>query len=370
MGLTRFKPAKDDLEVLFFGGSNGYGECILIHLGNDNWVCIDSILNPHTKVPVALEYLNSIGVNPAENLVLVIATHWHDDHIKGLGDIVEIAVNARFACSGALAKDEFFVLLGLGEQIDSPNSGINEMERIHKLLFNRDATITRSVVDKVLYRLVYGNLEVRLTALSPSDRAMNVFNEELQELLKDIDSPNTAIRKINPNYSSVVLSIEAGINKIVLGADLEINNDIQMGWAAVLNSQMCPDTILIIKCAHHGSENGHDESFWTQKLLHPPIVTLTPYARGRTKIPKIDDIKRILSFTSEAYITSDIAALRSKKSNRAAKVTKVIEELGYSVKERVYKPGIVAMRKNVFDQEVRNWKITLEGSARVLVPEP
>jgi len=36
------KPEKDEIEVSIFGP--GYGECIVIHIGNNEWVVIDCIL--------------------------------------------------------------------------------------------------------------------------------------------------------------------------------------------------------------------------------------------------------------------------------------------------------------------------------------
>jgi glyoxylase-like metal-dependent hydrolase (beta-lactamase superfamily II) len=47
-----------------------------------------------------------LGLSPADVVRLVIATHWDDDHIGGMGDIVEACSTARVVCSAALGMPE------------------------------------------------------------------------------------------------------------------------------------------------------------------------------------------------------------------------------------------------------------------------
>jgi len=68
-------PAPDEPEVVVFGP--GYGEAIAVHLGDNQWLLVDSCRNPKTKVPASLEYLQEIGVDPTQVLA-VVASHWHD----------------------------------------------------------------------------------------------------------------------------------------------------------------------------------------------------------------------------------------------------------------------------------------------------
>ena len=65
-------PKPDQIELTLTGP--GYGECIVFHIGNCNWVIIDSCLDKK-KIPVALSYLRSLGVDPAKNVRLIVATH-------------------------------------------------------------------------------------------------------------------------------------------------------------------------------------------------------------------------------------------------------------------------------------------------------
>jgi glyoxylase-like metal-dependent hydrolase (beta-lactamase superfamily II) len=90
--------------VLLFGP--GYGECILVHLGGGNWLLVDSCIDQRSGEQPALEYLGRIGMDPAACVRLIVATHWHDDHVRGLARVVARCREARFACSAALRARE------------------------------------------------------------------------------------------------------------------------------------------------------------------------------------------------------------------------------------------------------------------------
>jgi glyoxylase-like metal-dependent hydrolase (beta-lactamase superfamily II) len=68
---------------------------------------VDSCLTPEGE-PAALQYLESIGVEPSESVCLVLVTHWDDDHIAGVARIVEDCEGATVACSLALRREEIF----------------------------------------------------------------------------------------------------------------------------------------------------------------------------------------------------------------------------------------------------------------------
>ena len=88
MEITNKAPEFGELEVSLFGP--GVGEAACVHLGQGKWLLIDSCLNPNSGEPASLEYLKSLGVNPASDVVLIVVSHWHDDHVRG---ITKIAVS-------------------------------------------------------------------------------------------------------------------------------------------------------------------------------------------------------------------------------------------------------------------------------------
>ena len=76
-------PRNDEFELTLFGP--GYGESLVLHVGDGVWVLIDSC--GRADAPVALDYLRRIDVDPSEAVRMIVATHWHDDHIRGLAEI-------------------------------------------------------------------------------------------------------------------------------------------------------------------------------------------------------------------------------------------------------------------------------------------
>src|SRR5437870_3908933 len=98
------KPNPDQLELSLFGP--GYGECVVVHLGARKWMVVDSCWDAAADRAVALRYLEGIGVDIATDIVLVVITHWHDDHIQGAASIVRAAGSAEVVCSMALRNEE------------------------------------------------------------------------------------------------------------------------------------------------------------------------------------------------------------------------------------------------------------------------
>jgi len=92
-------PEPHELEISVFGP--GIGECTVAHLGDGAWIVVDSCIDRTSGHPAALDYLRTLRVDVASQVKLVVATHWHDDHIRGLGKILEAAESARFVNSAA-----------------------------------------------------------------------------------------------------------------------------------------------------------------------------------------------------------------------------------------------------------------------------
>ncbi len=110
--VTEAPPRPHELEISVFGP--GIGECIVVHIGDGDWIIVDSCINKQNGEPVALDYLRSLEVDVASKVKLVIATHWHDDHIRGLAKIVGAAETARFVNSAAYSFKELLRVVELG----------------------------------------------------------------------------------------------------------------------------------------------------------------------------------------------------------------------------------------------------------------
>src|SRR5687767_11465220 len=125
-------PSHDEIELSVFGRE--FGEALCIHLGNAEWMLVDSCIDPRTGAPAALSYLESLGINAADDVRLVIATHWHDDHVRGLGFIVQFCARATVVCSAALArKDIFAFVIEQEEARGAIGSGLDEFRTLLRI---------------------------------------------------------------------------------------------------------------------------------------------------------------------------------------------------------------------------------------------
>lgn len=101
-------PGLNEAEVTLIGGTAGFGETIIIHIGNGIWTVVDSCTNPMTGECVALEYLRELKVTVEDQLRYVVCTHWHEDHIMGLSKLIDACSNKTvFAISCADDREKF-----------------------------------------------------------------------------------------------------------------------------------------------------------------------------------------------------------------------------------------------------------------------
>lgn len=104
-------PDAQELEVSIFGP--GFGECVVLHLGHGHWGVVDSCLDPSSKHPAALKYLESLSVDVGSSIRLIVATHWHDDHMQGISEIFQQAKGAVFACTEAVRQPDLILTRSL-----------------------------------------------------------------------------------------------------------------------------------------------------------------------------------------------------------------------------------------------------------------
>lgn len=313
LGTNEWKraPHRDEIEVALFGP--GFGECSLVHVGGGRWIIIDSCLDAATRAPAAISYLSSMGYHLADCVELIIATHWHDDHVRGMGEVVRLCPNAKFCCSSAFRRDEFHSMLEAMNEGPSTlrGAGLREIYSVCRILETRGQAISLAAPNKTILRLdgskTAHGLPAIVTTLSPSDRRVSDFFREIGTLI-------VGHQRIEPpghNHLTVVTLIEIGAFAVLLGGDLEETANPQTGWVAIVSSEERPQTkASVFKIPHHGSANGHNDSVWSELLLPKPFAAITPFNRG-TKLPTLGDVARIVSKTDTAYLT---ARLENPKS--------------------------------------------------------
>ncbi len=360
-------PCQDTLELILFGP--GYGESVLAHLGSGHWILVDSCIDSNSRQPAALAYLSLIGLKPADVVDIILASHWHDDHVRGLSTVLEACPQASFCLSSALTKKEFAAMVSrydCGNRI-AGGSGVSELHKIYSLLQGRTAKL--AIADRRLYAVSGGELshgcDVELWSLSPSDAQVEKFLFELASLMPNVGETKYRASVHNRNDLCVAFWLSVGENHILLGSDLEHATDSGMGWKAVVSSTARPQHRAdVFKVPHHGSVTGHCRDVWDVMVAGDSVALVTPFTSGRTYLPARDDAVRILSHTDNAYITT--SAVQSKTSRqRPAAVQRTIREMGKQLRPALPHTGAVRVRKNLSDINSK-WEIETFLGARHL----
>lgn len=362
-------PSPLELEVSLFGP--GYGEALAIHVCDGRWILVDSCIDEATGRPAHLAYLQNIGVNVARSVELVVSTHWHDDHVRGLSEVVRECANAGFACSIAMNNEEFLTMVRLSEipRMMLSASGADEIRQVFEILNARRVAgadpIRFALANVPLWRgtSVAAGSACTVTALSPSNSSVWIAISEWAALIP-IPGPTAGKGRImprKPNHNAVVLSISVGSDGILLGSDLEETANPHTGWSAILNSPIhVPSQAAVFKIAHHGSVTGHHPSVWDSMLMRSPCAVLTPYVNGRTRLPNSSDIERILGYTARAFSTAKLTKPKSKGRSRA--VEKTIRDTVGEIRSVPLSTGHIRIRKDTAQSE-DGWRVDLFGDA-------
>lgn len=355
-------PKPDELEVTVFGP--GFGECILIHYGRNEWINVDSCVDPQIGRPAALDYLERLGIDPADCVRAILVTHWHDDHTKGIAEVVKACPNAIVACSGGLSKKEFLEIMQIFNRTSSEvGSGLSE---IQDLIFTLKANSRRPkfvFADMPIY--VSKNPDCKLTALSPVNDEYIRFLRKMSSFMPGPGQRETKYRFPNPspNDLSVATLLEVGDIQVLLGADLEEHGGVDRGWSAVIASKTRPDAkASLVKVPHHGAASAHNPDMWTKMVGKDPCAVLSPWAWGGQLLPTIDDCNRILGFSREAYSTS--RAARARRKNYPAAVAKTLREARMQVRPAEPPTGRVTFRCAL--EAEAPWTVDASDDARKL----
>ncbi len=327
-----------------------------MHIGNGAWVVVDSSADHKRDVVIPLKYLESIGLNPASAVVLVVATHWHEDHVRGMTQVLEACPKATFCCAGAFTKKEFLATTETfeGGIYPSKRSGLRELHNI--FLSIRDHS-GRKLKYAVPNRVVYERHNCKVWTLSPSDNVIDKFIKSMGDMVygrgrTKRSSPN------DPNDIAVVLLVETEKFSLLLGADLE-----RRGWATILEDISDRTAkASVFKVPHHGSEGADHPGVWAQLLESNPVAVLAPWRNGGRTLPSNQDIERISSYTKKAYITSASKPPSAKVSNRYGKVVeRMFRRSEIRIRTVAPNESSVRLRRRLGSQS--SWKVETFGNA-------
>ncbi len=351
------------IEVSLIGTGGGYGECIVINLGNHNWVVVDSCRDPFSKKSLPLEYLQSIGVDVSNDVKLVLCTHWHDDHILGISELLEECNNANLCIASATDRKKFLLLVGLDYhkcKSESSASSTKELSNCIDIIKRRGSKIVSAVQDRLVFSSNLDGINSQVYTLTPSDFVLEQFNKEISSLMVEYMSSNSKIISETPNDKSVTLLIKVNDQRIILGSDLEVTEDNSKGWLCILDNCQCIDfKSSLFKIPHHGSKNGFHERILQELLEENAIAKLTPWNRGG-QLPKKEMLKKYKEFTDNLYMTTLMVS--NKPKNRDRSIAKAIERFNKTVKENKYGHGIIHCKINLSYPEL-GWEVALINKA-------
>ena len=340
-------PSTKEIEVSVFG--IGYGESIICHIGNDEWIIIDSCINPDTGKAIALDYFEQNSIDKGQ-IKHIIASHWHDDHIRGMSQIFQQCLNAKFHCSAALRTPEFLQIVTLGKSINtqSPN-GINELDKILSCIINRTDPFLSKPDFEIENRVIYSNDLVDLIALSPSSTAITDAMADILSLLPVENQTLTKIPNNNPNSTSVVVMIRIKQNNLclLLGADLVNSTDTTKGWERICNIKPIPPyKVNVFKIPHHGSENSHNDRIWKEMMFGDKNGIITKFRLGNVDLPSLNHLNYLSIHTQNLYLTH-APNQKSLKVKRNKTVEKVLRNSGKQLRRRDLGIGHIKVTYNI-----------------------
>jgi hypothetical protein len=160
-----------------------------VHLGSNLWIVVDSCKDQRNHQVSALTYLDRIGVNPAEAVTLVVATHADDDHFSGIAEVFDRCESSVFVCSEAITKEEFFALT---KADDHAHAGLrvrafSEYRQVFDIISSRSSSrpgfrpLRRALEQRSLLQGTRADNDTRVLALSPSDEAVFTLSARLGE---------------------------------------------------------------------------------------------------------------------------------------------------------------------------------------------
>lgn len=299
------QPKIDEIEVTVMGP--GHGEAVVIHVGGGKWMIVDSCIDREddARKSAPLLYLNALGINVEEAVELIVVSHWDDDHVRGISQLVDECHAAIFSCPKCLTKREF------GRYVERLSTGarttrganVSEFRSALDILADRGQVVRGAFSGRQLLA------QPIVRAWSPSDREYDLF---MNFIALDTPKHSQGHRKAipgSPNLTSTVITIEWPDISVLLGGDMETHKtDNNRGWVAAINeaTRLKTPKADLVKIPHHGSHTGHHERMWTDLLQEKPIAVIAPYGRGviDKRPPKSSDVRRIRKLSRSLYQTA------------------------------------------------------------------
>jgi len=339
-------PKDNEIEVSVFG--RGFGECLVISCGTNEFVVVDSFKNKETGNPIALDYMDAIGL-PHSAIKQVVLTHWHQDHIAGISDVLNKASSdAKLVISPVIRKEKFLEYMAIG-MAEKSNSVYEFGKVLNFIKFNRDRIIIPSPNRPVF---PYKESDVEICTLSPNDVDLI---EYIDALIVPDEKRKTSYSFPEDNRLSIVMLVKFGTDGVLLGSDLEDTIKCNSGWKGLVsNYYYINNKPSLIKIPHHGSSGAHNNDLWNNILIDNPLSVLTVFNKGK-KLPQDEDINRIKSLSKSLFV---VGRHTIKDKNLMRKAKSHLPNINISAVPTSI--GLSRFRRIIGENE---WHVELYGSA-------
>lgn len=359
------RPDSDEIEVSLIGP--GFGESVVVHVGGGDWLVVDSCRSGQAEQPAAIKYLEAIGVD-LDAVVAIVASHWHDDHTRGLADVVRSCRKAQVYVSAAFGYRDAMRLIELyGGAPPKAAGGAREMKEVLQILEAQGRTLRTVGPHRNIYRRAATpqSPEANVNSLSPSDEAIKLSLQAMASLMPSAGGQRTALPWQGPNHNSIVLWVRVGEVRVLLGADLE-EGPANHAWTAIVDDSLRDDRPAeIFKVPHHGSSTAHVPGVWDNMLVDRPHAVLTPFHQGSVRLPTPAGVQFICQRTDRGYITHRPSG-NPPPVRRDPTTEKTIREAGIRLRQRAFPPGQVRLRRHGLLSPEGEWEVALMGESSAL----
>lgn len=299
------KPEHDEFEISLFGP--GVGESSVVHIGDGKWVVVDSCKENKASRPIALEYLQSIGVDAAHAVTAILISHWDADHVSGISEIATECKHAIVSLPSAYTHQDFTTYAYARHNYMAIDEDENtELFNLINALTERHPHPSTNVIPAqegaiILEHTTKNGTPIRIMSHAPSNHIMAMFLDDISRI--DITQP-LSTPEIGRNQVSAVYTIQIGPESILLGGDLPHAEASTHGWRAILNiNRYALPKSNIFKVPHHGSTSSYHPDIWNKLTNDNPIAILTPKLSCRNSPPTESGIAQIAKHTPSIYCT-------------------------------------------------------------------